>query len=178
MGKSSEGQNFSNGRKPCSHEGCVQKPSLSRSYCSTHKPQFEKYGFTWDSDSYPREKIAEWRAARQTTEPCRVPGCNRIRVSHKIELCAYHQHDRGRKGCSLDFYLDLLSKTTCECCGVTDRPLVTDHDHDHGHKRDRMCQQCIRGRICAPCNSALGYAKEDRERLIALAAYLVRTGGA
>ena len=46
-------------------------------------------------------------------------------------------------------------------------------DHDHGccPTRGASCGQCIRGLLCPGCNTALGFMKEDAERIRALAHY-------
>lgn len=38
---------------------------------------------------------------------------------------------------------------------------------DHNHKTGK-----VRGLLCSACNSALGYAREDPERLVGLARYI------
>ena len=57
----------------------------------------------------------------------------------------------------------------CAACG-TDNPgtklgFMVDHDHDTGE---------IRGILCHHCNSALGHAKDDTQRLAGLILYLWR----
>ena len=55
----------------------------------------------------------------------------------------------------------------CACCGrhqsVLSRTLVVDHDHATGK---------VRALLCAHCNSALGYIKEDANVLQGLAKYI------
>jgi hypothetical protein len=59
----------------------------------------------------------------------------------------------------------------CAMCGThqskLNRALSVDHDH-HTNK--------IRGLLCVYCNSLLGWAKEDVDRLEAAVAYLVKHG--
>lgn len=50
----------------------------------------------------------------------------------------------------------------CEICKST-APLVVDHCHTEGH---------VRGFICSSCNSALGYAKDNIDTLLACIEYL------
>lgn len=52
----------------------------------------------------------------------------------------------------------------CAACGEPG-PLQVDHDHQTG---------AVRGLLCGPCNSALGYARDDIGRLMGLASYLIR----
>lgn len=66
----------------------------------------------------------------------------------------------------------------CVVCGSADPGgrwgtfFPVDHDHDccPGHK---SCGKCVRGLICSPCNVGLGAFRDDPERLIAAAAYLL-----
>jgi hypothetical protein len=51
----------------------------------------------------------------------------------------------------------------CACCGDNDKPLVVDHCHESGR---------VRALLCNWCNSALGHAKEDIERLKHMIRYL------
>ena len=51
----------------------------------------------------------------------------------------------------------------CAACGIKSDRLQVDHCHDTGK---------IRGLLCGNCNSALGHAKDDVDRLMALVAYL------
>lgn len=46
------------------------------------------------------------------------------------------------------------------------RPLSVDHDHETG---------MVRGLLCSKCNSAIGYADDEPERLLELAIYLERS---
>lgn len=40
-------------------------------------------------------------------------------------------------------------------------------DHDHGHcGNDRACKECIRGLLCASCNTMLGRVEEAGEPLV------------
>lgn len=169
-------QNFSKPgllREPCRHDPCERRPAFGYQYCSTHRPQVEKYGFTWDE--YPHEKMAAWRAAMR--DACEVGGCDLPQSSEKSPLCRKHRGDFVRKKCSMEFYLSLMNATVCPICNRPGEPLVVDHDHRHHEDRDEMCESCIRDRICSACNTALGYLGEDPERMHSLAAYARRHAG-
>lgn len=157
----------------CAQAGCERNTALEM--CAVHSKQVEKYGFSWVG-SRPTEKIREWRESQRPK--CRVRECTEVSSSDESLLCRKHRGDWGRKGCTLEFYLELQTHTKCEACGLEGVPLVTDHDHSHdwkhGDRKDYMCQECIRGRLCGGCNSALGHAGEDPDRLRALAQYIER----
>jgi hypothetical protein len=57
----------------------------------------------------------------------------------------------------------------CAVCEVATPDLEVDHCHERGRHH-------VRGLLCHNCNSALGHAKDDVERLRALIDYLLRTG--
>lgn len=157
----------------CKGENCAKALAPGRVFCKRHKEQFDLYVFTWDKGR-PKDKYAAWRDSQLTD--CLVPKCGEKASSAKSALCRKHSADKGRKNCSESFYINLMSVDSCQSCGISEDKtrLVTDHDHAC-HPGDRMCEKCIRGRICDYCNSALGYALEDRGRLLALVAYLDRT---
>lgn len=56
----------------------------------------------------------------------------------------------------------------CAICGTATN-LVVDHCHKSG---------AFRARICSPCNSAIGYAKENIQTLENMIAYIKRYGNA
>lgn len=159
-------------RTVCLSEGCDKKPRGQR--CKRHAYQFDRYGFTWEGKA-PLEKIRQWREDQR--DFCLVSSCEEKQSSDASVLCFKHGVDKHSKNCTMDFYVKLMAVSKCECCGVSSEKvrLVTDHDHSCPHPKGKMCQSCIRGRICDACNSALGHAKEDRERLRALVSYLDRT---
>lgn len=62
----------------------------------------------------------------------------------------------------------------CAICGTTDpggKGWMVDHDRSCC-PGDRSCPGCRRGILCHGCNSALGYAQDDPERLRRMADYL------
>lgn len=126
---------------------------------------------------------AEREAFLLSRATCSVLGCDAHiaaetpkAVAHRLALCNRHSIDMTHKAMTLDAYLELMSITECQSCGSAG-PLVTDHDHScrRGHNnRNRMCPDCIRGRICSPCNTSLGSLGEDPERIRKLARYAER----
>lgn len=77
----------------------------------------------------------------------------------------------------------LLVDPNCEVCGVDllvkirhpggliKARLVVDHDH-RCCPDTHSCGSCVRGFLCAPCNSAAGLLRESADNALALAYYL------
>lgn len=59
----------------------------------------------------------------------------------------------------------------CPICGRV-RKLVVDHDYACCPKKDKSCGHCVRGFICSPCNSAIGFMQNSPEALRMAAQYL------
>ncbi len=49
-----------------------------------------------------------------------------------------------------------------------------DHDHRCCPTQMRSCGKCVRSLLCSRCNTALGLADDDPQRLMSLAHYLLR----
>lgn len=68
----------------------------------------------------------------------------------------------------------LFQGGTCWLCrratGAT-KSLAHDHDHRHCPGKD-SCRECLRGRLCGPCNKILGHFRDDPEAFDRAAAYL------
>ena len=58
-------------------------------------------------------------------------------------------------------------KGKCGICDRNNRPLCVDHCHRHNH---------LRGLLCGPCNSGLGFFEDSPELLLRAALYLLATG--
>lgn len=153
--------------KPCLTEGCRINTSLG--HCKVHSKQFEKYGFSWVGDR-PGEQIAQWRESQKPF--CEIQKCEKRATSRESRLCSTHRGDWRRKNCEESYYIRLMDQTTCDSCGAEPERLVTDHDHNCKHPRDSMCQECIRGRLCNGCNTALGLLREDLNVIERLGDYL------
>lgn len=109
---------------------------------------------------------------------CEVDGCDRIIAANTIRtgtrasrLCVRHAADAGSKTMDVDSYVKLMSIDACQACGSSDR-LVVDHRHDHHDHHAKMCPDCIRGRLCSDCNSALGLLRDSAERVSGLLEYV------
>lgn len=73
-------------------------------------------------------------------------------------------------GLSLKEYDRLVKKADghCGCCGIkVEGTLSVDHNHTTGK---------VRGLVCSSCNSTIGMAKEDVNRLYACIEYLKEHG--
>lgn len=57
----------------------------------------------------------------------------------------------------------------CAACGADSPQTKNGWQLDHNHHTGK-----IRGVLCAPCNVALGFVKDDVDRLVNLALYLER----
>lgn len=60
--------------------------------------------------------------------------------------------------------LDILAQDACEICGGAAGHI----DHDHSTNR-------VRGNLCRDCNLSIGFMHDDPDRLLAAAAYLLKT---
>ncbi len=62
-------------------------------------------------------------------------------------------------------------------CAVCERIFIKKPQIDHDHKccpGRKTCGKCIRGLLCGQCNTLLGLANDDSERLKRAAEYLVK----
>ncbi len=92
-------------------------------------------------------------------------------------LCLWCQREREYKrkyGITIADYEKLLKQQNNKCaiCGTVNPGKSHDNfcvDHDHSKKKDS-----VRGLLCVGCNRVLGLFKDNPERLIAAAGYLLR----
>ena len=154
-------------KNECLSRGCFKRVVSGR--CHEHERQFVLHGFTWVGD-HPTERI---NAIRDSKKPvCGVAWCDVKSTSVVSGLCFKHNSDRRVKGCSAEFYINLMAATECAICASTKR-LVTDHDHScHPENVVKMCENCIRGRICSDCNTAIGLLGESPGRAVKLAEFM------
>ena len=120
------------------------------------------------SAAYYREKAAPLKA-RIEPRLCSIDNCDRL-TDTRSGLCPKHQGRARRWGMTPAQLNGWLAIDSCESCGNTER-LVLDHDHSHC---ERGCRDCIRGVLCGGCNSALGFLREDTQRIRSLEAYAAR----
>lgn len=79
----------------------------------------------------------------------------------------YRRSRYAKLGVTIEQYDELLKTQRGRCAACGDEPkktlLAVDHDHKTG---------AIRGLLCPPCNTGLGYFRDSPERLRAAADYL------
>lgn len=83
-----------------------------------------------------------------------------------------------------DQYVALLLKQGCVCAICNESPApsrerremrwVVDHDHSCCPGQG-SCGECVRGLLCSTCNRAIGMMKDDPNRLLSAAAYILST---
>lgn len=99
--------------------------------------------------------------------------CNKCRPPRDGHMTGMTKRLHYRYGVSLDQYQE-ASEAGCEICGKTDVKLHIDHDHaccSSGY----TCGGCVRGFLCGPCNRAIGMLDEDPDRIVAAAAYVLKS---
>lgn len=86
----------------------------------------------------------------------------------------------GRYGLSVILYENLLKAQDYRCASC-DRPqaefttnFVVDHDHSCCPEKKMSCGKCVRGLICNNCNIGLGHVNDSVDRLLQMAAYLLK----
>lgn len=80
----------------------------------------------------------------------------------------------NRYGITRDQYERLYAEQEgrCAICSGDFEVLAIDHDHSCCGKGAKGCGKCIRGLLCRRCNTILGMANDDTDRLLAAVAYL------
>jgi hypothetical protein len=128
-------------------EAKIKQAKLAAAHYAANKPIYKK-------------RLKDWRAAN--------------RERSRLQSTA---RERFRKfGVSLEQYNDMFSAQNgvCAICaqpetslgrGGDTRTLAVDHDHVTNR---------VRGLLCYNCNTALGLVKDDANRLLTAAAYLMR----
>lgn len=105
----------------------------------------------------------------------------KVRGKRKKEPKEAKAHSlKYRFGISVEEYEERfrLQNGLCASCGSppsNGKILYIDHDHSCC-PGDKSCGKCIRELLCQRCNSALGFANDNSEILLAMLAYL-KNGG-
>lgn len=146
----------------CSVDGC-NGPAYCKTLCHGHYSRLRR-GAPLDGPIRPRN------TPTGTHKKC--PKCDTVkdlsafaktkggRTSSWCKECLRYGRKKMYYGLSRDQY-DAMIAGGCSVCGSHER-LHVDHNHATG---------AVRGILCSPCNVALGYLRDDPERIDALAAY-------
>lgn len=140
--------------KVCSR--CEQDKSLSEFYLRSGGKYYHSYCKPCGTAEYrsrpPERRAAYARRYRSKNEPKMFDSY--LRRNYGITLATYEEMLTGQGGCAI--------------CGraenVAGNRLAVDHCHVTGK---------VRGLLCTPCNTMLGSAQDDVDRLTAAAAYLI-----
>lgn len=110
-----------------------------------------------------------WRH-RTKTEECLVAGCDKLGVQK--DMCTRHYTRALIYGLTGEQLSELLARGKCDACGQVTNKLNIDHDHSCCESRVKACGKCVRGVLCTPCNQALGFLKDDPDKILGLLEYL------
>jgi hypothetical protein len=125
---------------------------------------------------YDEEDRRSNGAHRLRLNPCRLCNTPRLRADHvkNTALCPVCRSVSPSRRKSLALYgmtprdyLALLTEQG-DACAICRRPSRGDLHIDHRHRVPSI----VRGAICNPCNTLIGLAREDTERLRRAIAYL------
>lgn len=177
-GRYCHGNHCSSTTRICKHCGCAYEVGSSTGagyrYCS----------FECKASMAEREKVERHKIIGTKCAWCE----NRSAATQRPEgqyLCAGCLHPFRRVEQRLRshrvpvaMWQTLLDDPTCSVCHrdiltpVDGKvPLVVDHDHDCCPS-SKSCGECVRGFLCGGCNTLLGFAHNDAERLVDAAFYL------
>lgn len=155
--------------KPCAVEDCKNK-ARARGLCDKHYMRWLNHG--------------DINHKRWT--PPAICGLNECEESYYAKgRCKLHysrertqRKQSLRHGITEDRYLELLARQggKCAICKTTEPGgrgrWCIDHDHGCCPTGDGSCGQCIRGILCASCNTGLGMFKDNPDALRAAIRYL------
>jgi hypothetical protein len=157
------------------------------------------YAAWWRQQNPDRQKAQPYRQRRASCHPTRKVRARglcdmcyrrlwRSEPEHRARERSYSREYQRRKSAKLDgrgkflrtLYrygltfedwsaLVLQQGGRCAACNDPTPDLQVDHCHERGLRH-------VRGLLCGFCNSALGYAKDDVDRLHALIDYLLAVG--
>lgn len=178
--------------RECSVEGCSREaPSGKRGWCLMHYARWSKHGEVGDASTRffksPRQPADghQWCTTCQSELP--------LSEFHRDKRTA-NGHHRVCRTCVKDVriaiaygidaatYRRLLEEQqhACRICGKREtathqsgtlRRLSVDHDHKCCPGK-KSCGKCVRGLLCARCNSAIGLVNEDLAVIDRMASYL------
>ncbi len=132
---------------------------------------------------------ANCERAKATNRRWRVDNPEKVRAATRAWRRANPEKTRSMRlkatvGVSAATYDELLRRQDGRCAVCRMPETVTDPriddvrnlavDHDHACCAGKSCGACIRGLLCARCNTALGLLRDEAETLDAAARYLRR----
>lgn len=178
--------------RECSIDGCSRPaPSGKRRWCVLHYTRWSKHGdvgdaaprffepprppidgHQWCTTCHVELPFAEFQRDRSATNGY-ARACRNCRKDMRIAI-AY--------GIDAATYRRLLEEQghACRICGKPEtathqsgslRRLSVDHDHKCCPGK-KSCGKCVRGLLCARCNSAIGLVDEDLAVIDRMASYL------
>lgn len=154
---------------PKCDEPMIQRPQR-------YRKDGTKNGRGWTCNPCANVRMKEYKAANpREFLDSRLWTYYRIRLTDYEKLLAYQDHRcaacRRHVSEVPNYHRD---KVTGYSTGLT-----IDHDHNccpslrtTGGGGGSVCGKCIRGLLCYPCNSAIGYLNDNPERCRQLASYL------
>lgn len=145
---------------------CLERNTAGEKQC------FECLGWKPESGFQKNRATADGLETR-----CRT--CNRERLAVWNSDPDVQLRSRLRAhGMTIDRFKQMLAAQGggCAICGTglgggQKRRLSIDHDHACCPGRE-SCGKCVRGLLCSPCNSGIGYLRDDPTRLRAAVKYL------
>lgn len=100
-------------------------------------------------------------------------------VRAKFPFCKLHVDARRRFNLTPDRLIEVTAPNVCQNPGCSNTEnLFIDHDHSccevgrNSSTNQVSCGECVRGLLCATCNTALGMLQENPQRIRGLLGYL------
>jgi hypothetical protein len=127
-----------------------QRPQMTEEQRNRERAYSRSYRKVW------REEHREQSRAQSRKDQAKSYKQDPVKHRHAVAATRY--------GITVPEYQALIAQDFCDACGQPSaKTLEIDHCHDTG---------LIRGVLCHNCNSALGHAKDDIDRLTRLIAYI------
>lgn len=134
---------------------CKRSPKGHRTYCKKCHAAHMKQYYLDNPDKYLRHKVL---------------------VANNDSLPKYQEKRRpwNRHKISEEKYDELLGKFN-GMCWVCLESVATVVDHDHQCcPKSHSCGKCVRGMLCAQCNTALGLLRDNPKTILRAAQYVVQ----
>lgn len=186
-------------RAPCEYEGCVE-PARWNKLCNGHAQQFRKRKGSGRplEPLRPRRRNPHGVGVRDAAGQKRCVNCKQWKpessfsrqrlvsdgLDPRCRLCANRREVELKYRMPVGGYLAMAAAQN-GCCAICAKPpadgaaLVVDHDHaccPYGVRR--TCGRCVRGLLCAACNSAFGMLREDVTLIARALAYISKGASA